>query len=724
MRNQPMQIIPNETYQPLFENKKVRYFILMGGRANGRSYTASQYVLLKTLTEDYSRIAIMRFVLTDIRNSIYQEIIDRIEENELEPNFKTNTNPLGIENLDNKNKIVGIGFRKSSSDQKAKLKSLANFTSVVIEEADETPEEDFMQLDDSLRSKKGDITIILCLNAPSKNHWIIKRWFNLIPSGVEGYYKPELKESATDVCYIHGTYQGNKENLAEKTIANYEKYKTTKPDHYWNMIMGYVSEGARGRIFKDWKTLSNAEYDELPYTEEFGLDFGFSCLTGDTEVQTDSGVKNLEDIKVGDMVQTRKGFNKVTHAVGRGLEDVYRVDFGYGRSIIATPDHRIFTQDGWKRVDELSDNENLCIQKKSFTMVKSTKDTYEENTLTTSSQPKGIEKNFIEKYTKIITEIFLKALMYTMLTSILSITLLKTLWRYLSQTIIKLTTNLIKVDYRSSLKKKWRNIEQYMGIQKRTGKREEKSVWLQLMQKLKNVLNVEKVLYRLTHIKSIVVQYAERELIQEITRKSIPVKIVEWFSCHQLIIQEHLVQENVPIYSERLQGQRKVYDISVRGESEFFANGVLVHNCDPTALVGVKKHNNKVYLREYIYETGLTNQMLANRMELLGIYKGAVIYADSAEPKSIAELQTAGFNVLPATKGPDSIRAGIDMLLSKDVFYTEESTNIALESQEYKWAVDRDKNPTNKPVDSNNHIVDSVRYCVFTSANQPFVGVA
>lgn len=412
-----MKITANKIYAPLFKGNH-RYIICMGGRASGRSFAASQKALIDLISSDYSRTAIMRFVLSDVRNSIFQEIKDRIEEHELEEHVRIKENTLSFEF--NKNKINGIGFRKSSSDQKSKLKSLANYNCVIVEEADEVAEEDFQQLDDSLRTLKSDIKVVLLLNPPSKNHWVIKRWFNLVPSGVDGFYRAELKSSAKDTCYIHGTYLENVQNLNESTIQNFERYKTTNPDHYYNMIRGLVSEGARGRVFKDWKVISDEEYEKLPYPVSYGLDFGF-----------------------------------------------------------------------------------------------------------TNSQ---------------------------------------------------------------------------------------------------------------------------------------------------------------------------------------------------TALVEIKEHNEKVWARELLYETGLTNPMICKRLEELGVSKNAEIIADSAEPKSIEEIGLKGWNIKPATKGKDSIKAGIDLLLSKQVYYTESSTNLAKEIQEYKWALDRNKEPTNKPVDEWNHILDGTRYNVFTRNQGGFVG--
>ena len=174
-----MQQRVNSVYKDLF-TKKPRYFILMGGRGAGRSTVASQYANSKLIAPEYFRCAIMRYILGDIRNSIYREITDRADENGILDKLDINESTMSIGY--GSNSINAVGFKKSSGDQKSKLKSLANYNCVIIEEADEIPEEDFMQLDDSLRTIKGDITVILLLNPPAKTHWIIQRWFDLFPS--------------------------------------------------------------------------------------------------------------------------------------------------------------------------------------------------------------------------------------------------------------------------------------------------------------------------------------------------------------------------------------------------------------------------------------------------------------------------------------------------------------------------------------------------------------
>lgn len=264
----------NEAYRPLFQAEaNIRYVILMGGRGGGRSTVASQYSVAKLKdNSNYFRCAIMRYVLGDIRNSIYREIIDRLEENEIQKEVNVIENLMKIDY--GRNSINAVGFKKSSGEQKSKLKSLASYNCVLIEEADEIPEEDFMQLDDSLRTLKGDIKIILLLNPPAKNHWINKRWLNLLPSEQAGFYDYELKDEASDTLLIKTNYLDNITNIAPQTIQQYENYRITKPSHYWNMVKGYIPETVQGKIYNNWRIIS-----EIPHEarlERRGLDFGYS----------------------------------------------------------------------------------------------------------------------------------------------------------------------------------------------------------------------------------------------------------------------------------------------------------------------------------------------------------------------------------------------------------------------------------------------------------------
>jgi phage terminase large subunit len=128
---------------------------------------------------------------------------------------------------------------------------------------------------------------------------------------------------------------------------------------------------------------------------------------------------------------------------------------------------------------------------------------------------------------------------------------------------------------------------------------------------------------------------------------------------------------------------------------------------DPTALVGIYRYNGKIIIEEVIYQTGLLNSDIIKRMQH---DRRAVIYADSAEPKSIEEIRRAGFNIKPVSKGADSINFGITVLQELDILVTSNSTNLIKELRSYCWDKDKTGKVLNKPIDYLNHAMDALRY--------------
>jgi phage terminase large subunit len=129
---------------------------------------------------------------------------------------------------------------------------------------------------------------------------------------------------------------------------------------------------------------------------------------------------------------------------------------------------------------------------------------------------------------------------------------------------------------------------------------------------------------------------------------------------------------------------------------------------DPTALVEVVYQEGKLWVKELLYETGLTNADIARRC---GLQRSDEIIADSAEPKSIEEIRRSGFRIRPVTKGADSIRSGIDKLKSVQIMVHQDSVNVIRELRNYAWKRDYKTNQvTNQPEDDNNHALDALRY--------------
>ena len=134
------------------------------------------------------------------------------------------------------------------------------------------------------------------------------------------------------------------------------------------------------------------------------------------------------------------------------------------------------------------------------------------------------------------------------------------------------------------------------------------------------------------------------------------------------------------------------------------------HTNDPTALENMRLAHGELWVDELLFEAGYDNPMIARVMKTNGIMRRDVVIADCAEPKSISEINSFGFNVRPSSKGPDSIKNGIQILQRYKINVTRRSTGIIQEMKRYKWKVDKNGVMLNVPIEVWNHGIDAIRY--------------
>jgi len=131
---------------------------------------------------------------------------------------------------------------------------------------------------------------------------------------------------------------------------------------------------------------------------------------------------------------------------------------------------------------------------------------------------------------------------------------------------------------------------------------------------------------------------------------------------------------------------------------------------DPTSLVSVYNRGHELYMKCRLYQTGLTNLDIGEKLTELGIGREPIV-ADSAEPKSIEELSRLGFSIRGAIKGPDSVRMGIDILRRHRLHVTNDSPDLIKELRNYKWQTDKNGQQVNRPESSGwDHAIDAARY--------------
>jgi phage terminase large subunit len=243
---------------------KQRYNIISGGRASGKSYSVAAYLLALTL-EKGNVILFSRYTMSSVKISVFPEFVDKIEELNLQEYYEITNNE--IINIETGSKIIFKGIKTGSNLQTANLKSIANLNIVVIDEAEEIPDEaTFDKIDLSARRNDKDNKIILIFNPTTKAHWIYERFFEA--AGIT----PGICTTTDDTNYIHSSYIDNIKYLSDSILKQFEKIRDTNPDKYNHVLMGAFLDVAEGVIFTNWKL---GEFDDsLEYS--YGQDFGYS----------------------------------------------------------------------------------------------------------------------------------------------------------------------------------------------------------------------------------------------------------------------------------------------------------------------------------------------------------------------------------------------------------------------------------------------------------------
>lgn len=161
---------------------------------------------------------------------------------------------------------------------------------------------------------------------------------------------------------------------------------------------------------------------------------------------------------------------------------------------------------------------------------------------------------------------------------------------------------------------------------------------------------------------------------------------------------------------------------SIPPEAKFLSYGMdFGFTNDPTTLVAIYQQGDNIYLKELLYQTGLTNRDIDEKLKFHSVERKE-IFADSAEPKSIEELYRMGWNIKPATKGQGSVNIGIDMMKRYQIHVTKDSVNMIKEFRNYKWQEDKNGNVLNTPVDMFNHTIDAIRYGLYDKLARPNYG--
>lgn len=133
---------------------------------------------------------------------------------------------------------------------------------------------------------------------------------------------------------------------------------------------------------------------------------------------------------------------------------------------------------------------------------------------------------------------------------------------------------------------------------------------------------------------------------------------------------------------------------------------------DACAKVAIDDKRQKLYIEEVFYERGQKIETLAKKIDAL---PNKTIVADSAESRLINYLtNNCGKSIRPVKKGAGSINSGIELMRNYEIVVCGDSLNLVKELNNYSW----NGKAKEAPIDLYNHLMDAIRYVVWTYANR------
>lgn len=421
-----------------------------------------------------------------------------------------------------------------------------------------------------------------------------------------GYFK--VRGETRDNVFLPKSYV---ENLYK--IYNEKERKVYLEGHFMSVNSSLV--------FSDYDPASNKLevdlYDCLEENDTVYIGQDFNCIEGNVFIYTIKGKVRMKNLKEGDYVLTRKGYKKVLHKVCKGSKMVQEFNNG----LTATPDHIAITPEGEVELCKAQkfyylkeqNTESLKEKRKALLRLLKLKKLYstEENTTETQKARSyartisGMEKEAcIEIFTNTILEKLQKEIIYTTKTDMM-ITDLKHLSRLLSRNILKCTA---RKEVAYAVKKALQNLQSIIFLSKEEKRTEE------FQKLLGKTEHTTVLLFALIVAKSLRLESRQQNDVQSadingiFSEKERLIKALkDTVQCVENLLQEQvqlLIAQNTEIIGKDLnikeRGIQKVYDIEVEDCREFYANGILVHNCfGNSAVACVIKSGAIVIIKDY-----------------------------------------------------------------------------------------------------------------------------
>lgn len=319
-----------------------------------------------------------------------------------------------------------------------------------------------------------------------------------------------------------------------------------------------------------------------------------ACFEGNTLITTNIGLIPIKSVKEGDFVLTSKGLNKVLNKWNNGIKEIYsfRIKLDtFSLTLHCTKNHKVKTDKGWIEISKLEKGMTVYI----------TNHLMEKNINCTKEKYTSLEiiKKCIGLFGNTLTVKGKKDFIYIIRMRIHSIIIFQILRKLAQANITRFTLKKglkkiqsgLNIFAKKGLKHQKNGTHQKkveFGIQKT-----QRSMDLEILnmdfQTVNNVeLNSKKKILN-THFAQIIANQ-KTEDYRELTTKLDNVNFAQksLFAINtqkQNVVQKFVVEK---IDSNKI-GFERVYDLHIENEHEYFANGMLVHNCR----YGHIAHNSK-----------------------------------------------------------------------------------------------------------------------------------
>jgi len=237
------------------QSKKYKYIINSGSSRSSKTFSILQIFWILAWTNPRTKLAVFRNTKKDCKDTILQDMLkyyptldnyDLIKYNKTESVFTfPNGSTINIEGTDDDLKVHGY-----HSDY------------LWFNEFYKMPKETFDQLD-----MRCSVAVFMDYNPVGK------------------LWSDDLVKQDNAIL-IHSTFKDNpfcpieqKKKILSYEPTEYNIQQNTASDYMWNVYGLGLKAEKPNRIFKNWKTISDEEFDMLPYSLYFGMDFGLSAPT-------------------------------------------------------------------------------------------------------------------------------------------------------------------------------------------------------------------------------------------------------------------------------------------------------------------------------------------------------------------------------------------------------------------------------------------------------------